>query len=492
MALFISLEKVDILFYNISVKLKKMKGLTAMDIPIMEPDRQQFFMNLCKELVYEKSVQKGRALTYCVTTFGCQMNAHDSERLKGILDTLGYVETEDERADFVVFNTCTVRENANLKLYGHLGHLKLVKEKNPDMLICLCGCMMQEKHVIENIRSKYKYVDIVFGTHNIYKLAELIYTRLTNDKQLIEVWDKADKIVEELPQKRKYSFKSGVNIMYGCNNFCTYCIVPYVRGRERSREPEDIIAECKALVATGVKEIMLLGQNVNSYNKLPFARLLERVCEIEGLERVRFMTSHPKDLSDELITVMAKEAKVCKHLHLPVQAGSSRILEKMNRRYTKEAYLELVNKIREAMPDISLTTDIMVGFPGETEEDFEETLDVVEKVGYDQAYTFIYSKRTGTPAAEMEDQIPADVVKDRFNRLLERVNLKSNERLQRFNQMTKKVLVEEINHQDKNMVTGRTEENVTVHFKGEAELVGSIVDVKLMECKGFYYIGELV
>lgn len=480
-----------------------------MDIPVMEPDRQYYFMNECKKLVHERAVKKGRALTYCVTTFGCQMNAHDSERLKGILDTLGYEEVDDEKADFVVFNTCTVRENANLKLYGHLGHLKGVKAKNKDMIICLCGCMMQEPHVVERIKSQYSFVDIVFGTHNIYKLAELIYRKLSEDKQIIEVLEKADDTVEELPQKRKYTFKSGVNIMYGCNNFCTYCIVPYVRGRERSRKAADILAECQALASAGVKEIMLLGQNVNSYGKIfdyedgrivqlddteqiTFPELLEEVCKIDGLERVRFMTSHPKDLSDELIKVMAKEKKVCKHLHLPVQAGSTNILSKMNRRYTKEDYLQLVEKIRTAMPDISLTTDIMIGFPGETEEDFLETLDVVEKVRYDQAFTFIYSKRTGTPAAAMDEQVNEALVKDRFGRLLERVNAISAERLLRFKGRVASVIVEEQNRQDSSMVTGRTEENVTVHFKGESGLIGETVSVKLVDCKGFYYIGERV
>jgi tRNA-2-methylthio-N6-dimethylallyladenosine synthase len=486
-----------------------LEGIMDMDIPVMEPDRQYFFMNECKKLIHEKAVKRGRALTYCVTTFGCQMNAHDSERLKGILDTLGYEETEDEKADFVVFNTCTVRENANLKLYGHLGHLKGVKAKNADMMICLCGCMMQEPQVVENIKSKYKFVDIVFGTHNIYKLAELIYRKLNDNEQIIEVLEKAEVAVENLPQKRKYSFKSGVNIMYGCNNFCTYCIVPYVRGRERSRKPDEIIAECKMLAKTGVKEVMLLGQNVNSYGKifdyedgkivpmdsscmLTFPQLLREICKIDGIERVRFMTSHPKDLSDELIAVMAEEKKVCKHLHLPVQAGSTEILAKMNRRYTKEDYLALVDKIRKAMPDISLTTDIMVGFPGETEADFLETLDVVEKVGFDQAFTFIYSKRSGTPAAAMENQVDAEDVKNRFQRLLERVNAISTERLLRFRGMEKKVLIEEENSHDATMVTGRTEENVTVHLKGDSNLIGEIVNVRLDECKGFYYIGEIV
>lgn len=479
-----------------------MEGL----IPVMEPDRQYYFMNKCKELILDiKSDDK--PLTYSVVTFGCQMNAHDSDKLKGILETIGYEEVEGEDADFVIFNTCTVRENANKKLYGHLGHLKSLKKKRPNMLIALCGCMMQEPHVVETIKTKYRMVDIVFGTHNIYKLAELIYNRLFQDERIIEVLDKSYITVEKLPQKRKYSFKSGVNIMYGCNNFCSYCIVPYVRGREKSRPAEDILAEIKDIASKGVKEVMLLGQNVNSYGqiydyqdgkivrvpeeeKVTFPELLTMVCQIEGIERVRFMTSHPKDLSDELIAVMAREPKICNHIHLPVQSGSTDILSKMNRKYTKEQYLSLVERIRAALPDVSITTDIIVGFPGETEEDFLETMDVVRKVGYDQAYTFIYSKRTGTPAASMDNQIPEDVIKDRFNRLLREVNDISYKRVGRYEGITKDVLVEEINHQDKDLVTGRTEENITVHFKGGEELIGEIVPVKLISCKGFYYLGE--
>lgn len=480
------------LAYNLKVFFKDDKDNfmdnKTLDINLMEPDRQLYFINLCKELVLERKKELGRNLTYCVVTFGCQMNAHDSEKLKGILDEIGYEEVEDEKADFIIYNTCTVRENANLKLYGHLGHLKNLKAKNPEMIVCLCGCMMQESHVIENIRQKYKFVDIVFGTHNIYKLAELIYTYKTLGKSVIEVLEKSDEIVEALPQKRKYNFKSGVNIMFGCNNFCTYCIVPYVRGREKSRKPEEILAEVEALARVGVKEIMLLGQNVNSYEGgISFPELLERVCKIDGIKRVRFMTSHPKDLSVELISVMAREDKICKHLHLPVQSGSTEILKRMNRRYTKESYLNLVDKIKKAMPDISLTTDIIVGFPGETEEDFQDTLDVVKKVGYDQAYTFIYSKRTGTPAADYDNQVPEDVIKERFPRLLKAVS--ENNNIKRYEGQIKEVLVEEINGQDKSLVSGKTEESLTVHFKGNAELIGEFVNVRLDECKGFYFMG---
>ena len=425
------------------------------------------------------------------------MNARDSEKLTGILEKIGYTMIDSEKADFVIYNTCTVRENANMRVYGRLGQMKQIKKKNPEMFIALCGCMMQEPEVVEKLKKSYRHVDLIFGTHNIFKFAELVYRRITEGKMVIDIWKDTDQIVEDLPNERKYPFKTGINIMFGCNNFCSYCIVPYVRGRERSRQPEDIIREIEKAVADGVVEVMLLGQNVNSYGKsleqpLSFAELLRRICRIDGLERVRFMTSHPKDLSDELIQVMAEEQKICRHLHLPLQSGSSDILKKMNRRYTKEDYLKLVDKLRRACPDISLTTDIIVGFPGETEEDFLETLDVVEKVGYDSAYTFIYSKRTGTPAAVMEDQIPEDVVKDRFNRLLERVQTIAARVCSRHEGTVQDVLVEEVNHQDPSLVTGKMSNNIVVHFKGDASLIGKIVPVHLTSCKNFYYMGESV
>ena len=432
-----------------------------------EAQRQLKIMEQCKASISTRIKEAGRPLTYHITTFGCQMNFKDSEKLAGILEEIGYVETETEAADFVLLNTCTVRENANQKVYGHLGILKNYKKKNPHMMIALCGCMMQEDLVVEKLKESYRFVDIIFGTHNIYKLAELIQTRLESDRMVVDLWKDAKEIVEDLPSVRKYTFKAGVNIMFGCNNFCSYCIVPYVRGRERSREPEDIIHEIEDMVSEGVVESMLLGQNVNSYGKtlehpISFAQLLERVEQIPGLKRIRFMTSHPKDLSDDLITVMAKSEKICRHMHLPVQSGSSRLLERMNRRYTKEHYLELVRKLREAIPDISLTTDIIVGFPGETEEDFEETLDVVRQAEYDSAYTFIYSKRTGTPAANMPDQIPDDVVKERFNRLLQVVAESSAKRTGRLEGQTAEVLVEGISEQDPSMITGRLSNNLLV------------------------------
>lgn len=466
------------------------------EAPQEEPLRQYYYIEKAKQYVEEEAKNLGRSLTFCVTTFGCQMNARDSEKLRGILNQIGYEEAEEDEADFVIYNTCTVRENANTRVYGRLGQLKPRKKQQPHMMIGLCGCMMQEPEVIAKLKKSYSFVDIIFGTHNIYKFAELICERYEAGKMVVDIWEDTDKIVEDLPNERKYAFKSGINIMFGCNNFCSYCIVPYVRGRERSRKPEAIIREIERLVKDGVSEVMLLGQNVNSYGKtldepITFAELLRRIEKIEGLKRIRFMTSHPKDLSDELIEVMASSGKICKHLHLPVQSGSTRILKKMNRRYTKESYLELAEKIKKAVPDISLTTDIIVGFPGETEEDFQETLDVVRKVRYDSAFTFIYSKRTGTPAAAMEDQIPADVVKDRFDRLLSEVQSIASEVCAVHEGKDMEVLVESVSDHDASMVTGRMSNNLLVHFKGTKEMIGTYVTVHLTECKGFYYLGEL-
>lgn len=462
-----------------------------------ESEKQQFYIDKCREIIRNKEMNLGRKLTACVVTFGCQMNFKDSEKLMGILSEIGYEETEDEHADLVLYNTCTVRENANLKIYGRLGYLSKIKEKNPDMIVGLCGCMMQEEHVVEKLNKSYRFIDIIFGTHNVFLLAELLYERLISGHKVEDIWDGTTEIVEDLPSVRKYSFKSGVNIMYGCNNFCSYCIVPYVRGRERSRNPEDIVSEIKGLVKNGVVEVMLLGQNVNSYGKtlenpISFAQLLEQIEEIEGLERIRFMTSHPKDLSDELIEVMAKSKKICRQMHLPLQSGSSRLLKLMNRHYTKEQYLLLVEKLREAIPDIGLTTDIIVGFPGETEEDFLETLDVVQKARYDSAFTFIYSKRSGTPAAKMQNQVPDDVIKDRFDRLLNVVNEISKEKTAVLEGTTQEVLVEEVNKKLDGYVSGRLSNNSVVHFKAPLECIGKIVNVYLKEAKGFYYIGEMV
>ena len=466
------------------------------EIPEDDTRRQYYYIEKAKEYVRKESEEIGRPLTFCVTTFGCQMNARDSEKLRGILERIGYQEAQEETADFVIYNTCTVRENANTRVYGRLGQLKPRKKENPHMRIGLCGCMMQEPEVVEKLKKSYRFVDIIFGTHNIFKFAELITERYETGKMVVDIWKDTDKIVEDLPNDRKYFFKSGVNIMFGCNNFCSYCIVPYVRGRERSRDPQAIISEIRKLVADGVVEVMLLGQNVNSYGKnlehpMTFAKLLQEIEKIEGLERIRFMTSHPKDLSDELIEVMGQSKKICKHLHLPVQSGSTRILQKMNRRYTKEQYLELVAKIRKAVPDISLTTDIIVGFPGETEEDFQETLDIVRKVRYDSAFTFIYSRRTGTPAAAMPDQIPENVVKDRFDRLLKEVQTIASEVCAVHEGIVQTALIEGVSEHDSSMVTGRLSNNLLVHLKGSKELIGQLIPVQLTECKGFYYLGEM-
>lgn len=464
--------------------------------PEQEPQRQQYFIAKCRNLLQIREKELGRKLTFFDQTFGCQMNFKDSEKLNGILEEIGYVPAETEDADFVYYNTCTVRENANVRVYGRLGTLKTYKKKNPDMIIAMCGCMMQEEEEAQKVRDVYKFVDIVFGTHNIFKLAELLFECLDSKRRVFDVWEKTDLIIEDLPSDRKFSFKAGVNIMFGCNNFCSYCIVPYVRGRERSRKPQDIVAEVEKLAKEGVVEIMLLGQNVNSYGKnleepVTFAELLQMVEKVEGIERIRFMTSHPKDLSDELIEVMASSNKICRHLHLPVQSGSSRLLKLMNRKYTKEQYLALVQKLRTAMPDLAITTDIIVGFPGETEEDFQETLDVVRKAEYDSAFTFIYSKRSGTPAARMEDQVPEDVVHERFDRLLKVVGEVAKGKNKRLEGRTELVLAEEIDEKDATMITGRLSNNNVVHFKADPSVIGKIVPVVLEEAKGFYYIGRL-
>ena len=431
--------------------------------PEKEPARQYYFMETAKGLLkakFEQDCASGEALerygeekleemkregycgTCCVTTFGCQMNAKDSEKLLGILESIGYQPVETEDADLVLYNTCTVRENANKRLYGRLGQAGARKKKNPGMLIGLCGCMMQEPQVVEKIRTSYPFVDLIFGTHNIFVLAELVSQCLIRQnvkkhRTVIDVWDGTDQIVEDLPADRKYPFKSGVNIMFGCNNFCSYCIVPYVRGRERSREPEEILKEIRRLAEDGVVEVMLLGQNVNSYGKtlknpMTFAELLREVEQIPGIRRIRFMTSHPKDLSDELIQVMAESKKICRHFHLPLQSGSSRILEKMNRHYTKEQFISLARRLKEAVPGISLTTDIIVGFPTETEEDFLDSLRIVEEAGFAQIHAFPYSPREGTNAWKKYGDIPAAVKKERLQRLLKKGAAEKRKYMEKF------------------------------------------------------------
>ncbi|AFS78524.1 (Dimethylallyl)adenosine tRNA methylthiotransferase MiaB [Gottschalkia acidurici 9a] len=435
---------------------------------------------------------------YHVATWGCQANEHDSEKISGILESLGYLPANNrDEADIIIFNTCLIRENAELKVYGNLGELKSLKRQNPNLLIGICGCMMQKEEVRNLIKEKYRFVDLIFGTHNLHKLPDLISSNRKSTKTIVDVWEDGSDIIEGVPSKRKFDYKALVNITYGCNNFCTYCIVPYTRGRERSREPEDILKEIKELVKNNCEEVTLLGQNVNSYGKtlkeqISFAELLRMINEIDGLERIRFMTSHPKDLSDELIYAIRDCDKVCNHVHLPFQAGSNSILKAMNRRYTKEQYLSLVKKLKQEVPDISLTTDIIVGFPGETEEDFEDTLDVVKEVKFDSAYTFLYSIREGTPAATMDNQVPDDVKHNRFRRLLDTLNPIIYENNLKFKDTVQKILVEEASKSDESMLSGRTETSKLVHFKGEKDLIGSIVNVKIDTVKTWSLEGHIV
>ena len=459
---------------------------------------QQNYIGEIKQTNFQHTMQTGKIKLYFLETFGCQMNENDSERLAGMLSEMGYLEAgKTEDSDLIIFNTCCVRENAELKVYGHLGSLKKLKEQKPDMIIAVCGCMMQQKEVVEHIRQKYRHVDLIFGTHNLYKFPELLHNAINSGKSIIEIQNVTGFIAEGMPIARKDGIKAWVTVMYGCNNFCSYCIVPYVRGRERSRSTIDIIEEAKQLGIQGFREITLLGQNVNSYGlDLPenkgFADLLRELDNVEGIDRIRFMTSHPKDLSPGLIRAMRDCSKVCGHLHLPVQSGSSRILEMMNRKYNKEKYLELVTAIKEQIPDIALTTDIIVGFPGETEEDFDETLDLLEKVRFDFAYTFLYSKRTGTPAANSLDQIGEDVKKQRFGKLLEVQNRISKELNERLLGTETEILVEGLSRDSISTFTGRTGSNKIVNFKGTNDLLGRLVKVRIKKIQTWSLEGELV
>ncbi len=465
-------------------------------VSLDEIKEQQQYIETLKSVVKEK--YNGRKPLVNISTYGCQMNEHDSENLFGMLEMMGYEPTEEQKdADLIIYNTCAVRENAELKVYGNLHALKKLKDKKPELLIAVCGCMMQQSHVVDEIKKTYPHVNMVFGTHNIYKFPELLFKVMDSEDSLYDVWDIDGRVVEGLPTLRRYNTKAFVNIMYGCNNFCTYCIVPYTRGRERSRNPQDIVDEVKSLVATGVKEITLLGQNVNSYGNTlepsyTFPQLLETINEVEGLERLRFMTSHPKDISDELIDAMARLDKVCESLHLPIQSGSSRLLAKMNRHYTKEDYLRIIEKAKAKMPDLAITTDIMVGFPGETEEDFLETIDVVEKVQYDLAFTFLYSIRKGTVAEKMEDQIPEDIKKERFDRLIEVVNAASKASSKSYQDKVVEVLVEGVSKKNEEFMTGRTRHNKLVNFRGTEELVGKLVKVFINDPKSFSLTGEMI
>lgn len=440
-------------------------------------------------------IMNGRRKTYHVLTYGCQMNEHDSEKISGMLESIGYVETNDDKAaDLVIFNTCLIRENAELKVFGKLGEVKGLKRNNPDMLVAVCGCMMQRQEIREKVMKNFSFVDMIFGTNTIHELPVLIYNAEINRRKSVNIVENTELIYEDMPKQRKFKHKALVNITYGCNNFCTYCVVPYVRGREKSREPEDIIQEIQELAKDGCKEVTLLGQNVNSYgsnleNKFTFAELLYQINKIEGIERIRFMTSHPKDLTDDLIKAIKECDKVCNHVHLPVQAGSNDVLRRMNRKYTKEHYLNLVEKLKAAVPDIAITTDIIVGFPGESEEDFRETIDIVKKVEYDSAFTFLYSVREGTKAATMEDQVPDDVKHARFDRLLEvlyPIVLDKNEKC------IGKVFSVLVESAEGNKLTGRTEHFRLVHFEGNRDLVGQIVNVKVRNVKTFHTEGEIV
>lgn len=435
---------------------------------------------------------------FCISTYGCQMNEEDSEKLSGMLKSQGYERTENkEEASIIIFNTCCVRENAENKVFGNLGQLKQLKRKNPNLVIAICGCMMQQVGMADKVLKTFPYVDIIFGTHNAHKFPEYLHRVLQEGVQVKEILNKEEGIVEGLPIDRKSDVKAFVTIMYGCNNFCTYCIVPYVRGRERSRKSEDIIKEIEELVAKGYKEITLLGQNVNSYGKgleedIDFAGLLRKVNEVEGLERVRFMTSHPKDLSYDVIKAIKECDKLCEQVHLPVQSGSSRILKEMNRHYDREYYLDLVKKIKAEIPDVTLTTDIIIGFPGETEEDFLDTLSLCEEVGYDSAFTFIYSRRNHTPADKMENQIPDDIKHERFNRLVEAINKKVILKNKEYEGRVVEVLVEGPSKNDETKMTGRTRNGKLVNFAGDESLVGKLVDVKIVRAQPFSLIGEIV
>ncbi len=431
-----------------------------------------------------------------IETYGCQQNVSDSEVLMGMLEDMGYEKTNSkEDADIIIFNTCAVRENAELKVFGNLGALKHLKAKKPSLIIGVCGCMMQQEENAETVRKKHRHVDLVFGTHSLYFFPSILLKCIEESQRVIDVRETDGYLSENYQPKRPKGPLASVSVMYGCNNFCSYCIVPYVRGRERSRNLSDILDEITSLAKDGYKEVMLLGQNVNSYGKdlsdgVDFADLLSEVCKIDGIERIRFMTSHPKDISDKLIDTMAREKKICNQLHLPVQAGNDRVLKTMNRCYTKESYLEIVRKVKGKIPDITLTTDIIVGFPGETTEEFEDTIDVLEKVRYDTIFSFIYSKRPHTPASKMEDVLTKEEKKKNFDRLLEvqdRISLEKNKALEG---KTLKVLVEGKSKTDENAFSGRTEGGKIVNFKLDKDLTGEFINVKITDAKTWSLWGE--
>ena len=448
-------------------------------------------------------INLGKNLKYIVLTMGCQLNENDSEKISGMIEEMGYTRTDKiEEADLIAFNTCCVRENAEDRLFGKLGEVKKYKEEK-GTIIAIGGCMMQEKHMVEKLKKSYPFFDIVFGPHTLYKFPEDVYNTLTTRKKIEDILDIDGEIIEGLPIRRDDKIKASVAIMNGCNNFCTYCIVPYVRGRERSRKAEDIIKEIEDLAQEGYKEITLLGQNVNSYMRVErekgedvgqidsFAKLLRKVNEIPGIERIRFISPHPKDFTDDVIEAIRDCDKVCKIIHLPLQAGSSKVLKDMNRKYTKEQYLQLVEKMKNKIPNVAFSTDIIVGFPGETEEDFEDTLDVVEKVCFEQVFMFIYSRRVGTPADKMENQVPEEIKHERFNRLKELVESQIELNNKKFVGTKQKVLVEGKSKTNENMLTGRTDKNKVVNFEGPDELIGKMVDLKIASEHMWYLKGEI-
>lgn len=446
----------------------------------------------------------GRTPTFHVQNFGCQMNARDAEKLAGILRNAGFEEIEAESADFVIYNTCTVRDNADQHFFGRLGRAAHFKKHSPYMKIAVCGCMTQEESAVEKIKKSYPYVDLIFGTHNLFCFPQYLCEVYESKNggfdpkghKITQIWDATDEIVEDLPVERKYSYKSGINIMFGCDNYCTYCIVPYVRGHERSRQPGDIIRECEKLAADGVVEVMLLGQNVNSYGRdletpCSFAELLSAVAEVPGIKRVRFMTPHPKDMGRDVLEVIRDHPNIARHIHFPLQSGSNEILRRMNRRYTREQFMERAAEIREIIPDAAITTDIIAGFPGETEKDVDDTVDVIEKVCFDNAYTFIYSPRKGTPAAAME-QVPKEEVQKGFDRILAAVQENARKRAGALAGRTMTALAEEVNTQDPEYITCRLSNNIIVHVRGDASMIGHFYDVTLDECRNFYYFGTVL
>ena len=471
---------------------KILSNRKTVDISKEEIQEQKEYIDNIKELI------KGRSLKYHIITYGCQMNIHDSEKLAGMLNSMGYTETSDQaEADLILFNTCCVRENAEHRVYGNVGALYLNKQQNPNLIIGICGCMMQQRDVSDYITKKFPFVDLIFGTHNLHRFPKLLLEAMDSRQTVVEVLDEEGRIVENVPIKRNLGVTAWTTIMYGCDNFCSYCIVPYVRGRERSRQPSDILDEINQLAEEGYKEVTLLGQNVNSYGKdfnepYYFSNLLRYIDRVDGIERIRFMTSHPKDLSKDLILAMAESEKVCEHLHLPIQSGSNRILKQMNRGYSRENYLELVNEIRHQIPNIAITTDIIVGFPGETEEDFADTLDMVEKVRYDSAFTFIYSQRTGTPAAKMSKQIDENIKKERLQKLMDVQGKISKEINDKAHDTIVDVLVEGLSKKRDDMYTGRTPQNKLVNFAADHNTIGNIVKVKITQPKTWTLEGIMI